>query len=226
MPLPTVFPPVPARPTRARARLVLPAIALLLPAVACRDGSGPSARRSDRIVFQSYRGGAYHIYSMKSDGSEITQLTTAGDINIHPARSPDGSRIAYISSRAPAGLHVMNADGSGDRALNPKGESDEYPAWSPDGRTIAFVRNPDPDAVTGYVVPYQVYLVDADGSNRRRLTTLPAGAALTPAWSPDGRWIVFSRDLSSEFDLFVIRADGSESRPLTSGPGGDFRPSW
>jgi TolB protein len=65
-----------------------------------------------------------------------------------------------------------------------------------------------------------------DGSNSTRLTNNPA-ADWQPAWSPDGRLIVFtSGSLSEGFDLFVINADGTDLRRLTNTPGWQFEPAW
>jgi TolB protein len=80
----------------------------------------------------------------------------------------------------------MNADGGGQRILTASPSSEEIPAaWSPDGRSIAFATNRDGN--------WEIYAVDADGSNPRNLTRNPLsdGNESGFAWSPDGRRIVF-----------------------------------
>jgi TolB protein len=59
--------------------------------------------------------------------------------------------------------------------------------------------------------------MNADGSNRRVLT--PSGFQGQPAWSPDGRWIVFERDAGAgDNGIWLMRSDGSDGRQLTRNP--------
>lgn len=85
---------------------------------------------------------------------------------------------------------------------------EESSSWSPDGRTIAF------DAAHGGV--FEVYLVEVDGSNVRRLTRTsgPRGSE-SPDWSPDGRQLVFHSDREGKSELYVMDRTGSNVRRLT-----------
>ena len=117
------------------------------------------------------------------------------------------SRIAFI--REPAGgyagvLWVMNPDGSGQRSLGPAVPRMD---WSPDGQKIAFATSGD------------IYVANADGSRRQRLTTA-RGLDNGPVWSPDGRRIAF---LSSRGGgIYVMNADGTEQRLLTRVRGPEY----
>ena len=80
--------------------------------------------------------------------------------------------------------------------------------------------------------PYQVYVMDTDGDNQRRLTNNP-GWDLNPKWSPDGQKIVFAHaDLEGNkwdtqtLEIYVIDADGNNQRNLTDSPGVDQFPAW
>jgi hypothetical protein len=94
----------------------------------------------------------------------------------------------------------------------------QHPAWSPDGLRIAG------DNGNG-----SLFVINADGTNERRLTTPPTlHYDESPDWSPDGGSLVFSE---RSFDgttsaLYAIGADGSGLRQLTSGAYADYRPSW
>jgi TolB protein len=69
----------------------------------------------------------------------------------------------------------MNADGSNDYPLPGIGQINEDPAWSPDGTKIVFQSNRDGN--------WEIYVMDADGSNQQRLTINPAGD-YWPSWGP------------------------------------------
>jgi len=117
-----------------------------------------------RIAFHSYRDdGNSEIYVMNADGSGPTRLTDSPGYDRSPAWSPDGNRIAFVSSRdGNREIYVMNADGSGQTRLTDNQDFDHSPAWSPDGKRIAFVSYRDGD--------YEIYLMNADGSGQTRLT--------------------------------------------------------
>ena len=71
---------------------------------------------------------------------------------------------------------------------------------------------------------YDLYLMDADGRNVRRLTT-ELGVDLDPVWTPDGTRIVFSSARSGSTQIYVMGADGAGARALTSSPGGNMSPT-
>ena len=95
------------------------------------------------------------------------------------------------------------------------------PAWSPDGRQIAF--NSRPLGILG-----DIYVMDADGNNIRRLTNRPDGCDLHPTWSPDGKQIAFAAGGRQrvDFDIYVIDTDGGNIRPLTDDRASDNDPAW
>lgn len=73
---------------------------------------------------------------------------------------------------------------------------------------------------------YDLYLMDADGRNLRRLTGDPAGNEGEPAWTPDGSRIIYTATpRSGPGQIFSIQADGTDPRPLTSAPGANLSPA-
>ena len=92
------------------------------------------------------------------------------------------------------------------------------------GLLIAFVSERDGNC--------EIYVINADGSNQKRLTSNPADDAY-PAWSPDGKKIVFSSSISrqrtivpKDAEICVMNADGTETKRLTNNNTGDGLPSW
>lgn len=166
----------------------------------------PEAHRSHRE-----RAGKGEIYVIDSDGSGET-LVGSG---IEPAWSPDGGRIAFTNRE---GIGVMKADGSGVTILiRHDFREDTYalwdmgvgkPAWSPDGARIAFEHLGDGD-----IMPAQIYMMNADGSNRRRLTPTSGRqyAESDPAWSPEGSRLVF---WSFGFGIATVDAGGGNPRTV------------
>lgn len=112
------------------------------------------------------------------------------------------------------------ASGNAKNVTRTDAVDEVYPAWSPDGKRVAMVVRDANDAG-------EVYVCDADGSNRRPLTTRPAGgptACLAPAWSADGGEIAYSRvDMNNAFELRVVAANGGTDRLLVTGGTG---PAW
>ncbi len=71
----------------------------------------------------------------------------------------------------------------------------------------------------------QIYVINADGSGRRRLTS-PTGQSAIPVWSPDGRRIVFVRRREDDSQIYIMNADGTEQKRLTAPPGTSTFPAW
>src|SRR5262249_27403520 len=162
---------------------------------------------------------AANIWQVKTDGSAavpLTKLTTAaGGSVFFPTWSPDGNKLAFISTRALDGSNtananstpnvwVMNVDGSGATPLTKltaNGLMVGRPEWSPDGRKLVFPSSralDGSDAVnTNSVV--NIWVINADGSGATpvtRLTVLTSvlsvWTAQDPSWSPDSKKIAFN----------------------------------
>jgi len=163
-------------------------------------------------------------------GAAPRRLTSNTAFDYFPAWSPDGLQIAflrglprrrYVSNpglsgaidRTSGSLHLMRADGTDVRSIG-GGHEDALigpPRWSPDGRWLAFV-NDDGESGTGVADAWRgflndegepgfgLYIVNADGSVRRRL----ADAASEVAWSPDSRQLAYIRLDGERRALYTI----------------------
>ncbi len=96
------------------------------------------------------------------DGSGMTRLTTTSNgASFSPQWSPDGTRLAFVSTRDEnREIYVMNADGSNQTRLTNNPTADEGPAWSPNGLRINFH--------TAREGNDQIYSMFADGTDQRR----------------------------------------------------------
>jgi Tol biopolymer transport system component len=179
------------------------------------------------------------LYVIDSTGGTPDLLVAAGGrtILVDPAWSPDGSRIAFIEHTIVGEtgwgepiyrltLSVVDADGTGRQVLRVLGREDRSPTgwsrglvWSPDGSLLAFSSSRVLEAGRRITQrwPSQIYVVNADGSELRRLTaddndaSDPTGQRDndTPVWSPDGAQIAFH---CAGHRLCTMATDGSDLR--------------
>ena len=122
--------------------------------------------------------------------------------------------ISYNTTGAPEVFSIY-ANGQGARNLTNNPADDIAPVFSPDGKSIAFMSNREGGQ-------WRIYLMNADGTNVRRLTQGPLDA--TPTWSPDGNWIAFASTRGGQFDIWMVDTHGGNLTQITK-TGGDH-PSW
>jgi Tol biopolymer transport system component len=191
----------------------------------------PQSTDSGQIAFSAADmnipavGGGWEIYLVNADGANLRQVTSAPNA-FHFSLAPNGeliafSRMTYTSIVPPsiAGqICTVRVDGTQMRCLGDTSARDGLPVWSPDGKHIAFVSNRDEST--------QIYVMNADGSNVVKQTTISEGVWL-PAWSPDGKQLAFIGKRNPTFiDLYVLTIEGTELQMVQ----GDYRfpdqPVW
>jgi TolB protein len=135
----------------------------------------------------------------------------SSEVSHAPMWSPDGTRVVYDDVQ---GLRIQSLDGQVFYLITHDAR-DTAPVWSPDGDRVTFVRRQHDH--------WEIYIVDADGRNLRRLTDTPrkpngkVGSSAAPAWSPDGGHIAFFTDRSGKWEIWVMRAGGREQKPMFQG---------
>ncbi len=181
------------------------------------NADGPAWSPDGRWIafFASYGPLDSELFSMRSDGSALRQLTDNRTSEADPDWSPDGERIAYVRYDR---IVTMDPDGSERRAVTPDGMTGFDPAWSPVGRRIAFVSRIEASA------QYDLFTIRPDGTGVRRITATSRDE-LQPTWSPTGARLAYvlhrsNDELETQLDvIFSIRSDGTRRRRLTTDPG-------
>ncbi len=160
----------------------------------------------------------FDIQLVRRDGSGLRTITRSALWDNDAQWSPDARLISF--TRTPdadwmkAWIWTVRPDATRPQAL----ARGQFGRWSPDGRMLVL------DAPTT-VSPGDLFIVDAEGTNRRPLLSSPE--LDQPAdWSPDGRRILFTRfaTTSSRSSVWVVNVDGTGLRRLASGIAGSFSP--
>ena len=169
-----------------------------------------------------------NIYTMNTDGTNLIKLIQGSN----PSWSPDGTKIAFVSGRDDnKEIYVMNADGKNLKNLTLHLDYDTCPTWAPDGTKIAFWSR----QVAGEIqMLSDIFVMDADGTNRTNITQNPRASNRTPSWSLDGNKIAFAalsnvdrvEPWNANLDIFVMNADGTNPIRLTEDARINWFPSW
>ena len=162
------------------------------------------------------------IYTVNLKDNCCLQRLTVGRFsdNLSPTYSPDGQRIAFVSTRAGLPqIYVMAADGTDQQLFAPfdygvTGAS-YAPDWSPDGQSVAFHRD-----VGG---TYQVFVLDVRTRTVRQLTSV--GRNEDPTWAPDSRHMAFVSDRAGYRQLWIVDVETGRVRALLTS-GGVRLPAW
>lgn len=179
------------------------------------------------------------IYHMPIEGGEATAISAGMAWNMQPRFSPDGQSIAYTSDAGGGeNIWLMNVDGSHKRALTQENfRLLNNPVWSPDGRFIAARKHFTSTRSIGAGEIWLYYLAGGGGLplNKRPNEEKDLGE---PAFSPDGRYVYFSRDSTSGnhfeynkdsnaqiYEIFSIDRHTGDIETIVSGPGGAIRPT-
>ena len=181
-----------------------------------------------KIAFIRSPWGTNNVCVMNADGTGRIYIPCSGNPQ-SMTWSPDGNRIA-LSNR---GIEIANADGTGlTKIYEITTQSADFVseiAWSastgegisavapPSKGKIAFVSDRDGNN--------EIYIMDADGSNQKRLTKNNADD-YSPTWSPDGTKIAFSSKRDGNEEIYVMNADGSTQTRLTNNNTDDYSPTW
>src|SRR6266516_1741481 len=214
------------------------------------DGFPALSPDGTRIVFDSNRlrtaGEPFNtsdLFVMNTDGTGQTPLTRGSSATW----SPDGKSIAFHASASGKGqpikpdpgaatndndIFVLNVDDFLKHGARPKNITnnpaaiDDDPDWSPDGHKIVFTSHAVTDNPVNSATA-EIYVIDANGTGTPTRLTNNTEEERAPAWSPDGKRIVFScRRGGPDFEICVMNADGTGQVQLTDNDVPDLTSSW
>jgi TolB protein len=163
------------------------------------------------------------IYLYDLDSTKITPVVESPAFDGDPSFAPDGAHILFVSDRD-GNIEIYSKDltsGALVRLTNNPGH-DAFPTFSPDGTQIVFTSNREKEN-------YDVYLMNADGSDPRKLTDFPGHeAVLTNCWSQDGTRILITSDKGGSVNnTYVMNVETSNPKLLISEEDTDiFSPSY
>lgn len=154
------------------------------------------------------------IWSVNIDTGKSKRLTTHVSRDSQAAWSPQGTEIAFVSSRwGRSAIYVMSADGEreGLRQVTPDGFGGRNPVWSPDGRLLLFYAERDKH-------PYAsgIYSVAASGGEPKRLTPDDNALNAWPQFAPDGHRVAYVSDRSGFLNLWEMSPDGNGHRQIAA----------
>ena len=191
--------------------------------------SSPGAEKR-LVAFTMEKDGNLDIYTIRVDGTELTNLTNSPEREDNPYWSPDGKHIAFnYNIRDQQQIFMMDADGSNVIQLTDDGISNKlvsfeegreagFDAWSPDGSKLVFVKEDFSQANNGRWM--KLYVLNVETKTQTPLTS-EGSIYGSPAWSPDGARIAFTSMTINEkgepdhISVQVANTDGSRLVDLT-----------
>ena len=175
-----------------------------------------------KIAFSSARGGHPDIWISDVSGGNAHAVTSFGS-DVSPVWNPrTGNQLAFVSGRTgEPQIYIMDKDGANVQRMTDGGYAIS-PSWSPNGSMLAFAwnRKYGPGDPGGY----DVYVMDIASKNWLQVTH-ESGVNDFPSWAPDGRHIVFQRQVGHRTQIWTMLADGTNQQQLTFS-GDNMMPNW
>ncbi|MFN7945648.1 MAG: S41 family peptidase [Blastocatellia bacterium] len=171
----------------------------------------PSGRR---IVFSIHG----EIFTAPVDEGDLRQITDSAWRDKDPQYSPDGKWIAFISDRSGREeLYVIAADGAGEPQKISDLDALKFSmSWSPNSKELAFTASDN-----------KLRKYSFDTKQTTELTSSKYGNISAPQWSPDGKWLAYSKaDQTRNNDVYLIPSGGGDERKVTFDSYSDLNPRF
>lgn len=176
-----------------------------------------------KVAFSSSRSGDSEIWVADGNGGNLHKLTSFRGPDVSPTWNPrTNAQLAWVSGRTGLPqIYIMDQDGANIQRMTDGGYAIS-PSWHPNGAMLTFSwnRKYGPGAPGGQ----DIYVMDI-ASKRWLQLSHDAGSNDFPCWAPDGRHIVFERQIGGHTQIWSMLADGTEQHQLTH-VGNNFMPNW
>lgn len=177
-----------------------------------------------RLAFSSLTKNGWDILMYSLELNRMVSFPRFGETNLSPAWSPDGTKLAFSSSRGgDPEIYFVDSAGTNLKRITDFKGPDVSPAWNrKTGAQLAWV--------SGRTGLPQVYTMDSDGANVQRMTD--EGYAVSPAWSPNGQFLVFSwirhygPGAPGAQDIYIMDVASKQWVQLTHDGGKNDFPYW
>ncbi|MFC1682908.1 BamA/TamA family outer membrane protein [Candidatus Zixiibacteriota bacterium] len=187
--------------------------------------------KSEKELYREWRDHLVEKYqdvqrSVEADLVEGRRVTQEGWMNIHPAWSPDGGKLAYLSNKGSdyqiMSLYVMDVETEESELVT--GGLRSAASWAPDGKTLIYAKRTAPNKHGNYV--NDIYRYDLEAKKEKRLTY--DLRAVDPRWSPDGQSILAVLNADGTHNLALLDTAGSLLDTLTDNADGTqyYGPRW
>lgn len=198
------------------------------------------ARGGGTIVFSRYNGDSIELWRRDLASGREQQLTSARAVNVEPRLSPDGKRLAWVSTQGTGHFNLFIADVGADGLHNAhpllgerQSKISRYyyspfdhainPSWSPDGKRILYVTNYEVAWGTGDIWSVSV----DDPKDRHRVLSEETSWSARPETSPDGKQVLFASYHGRQWrQLWVTTPSGEAPLPLTYGDFDRWNARW
>ncbi|HUJ94148.1 MAG TPA: CehA/McbA family metallohydrolase [Terriglobales bacterium] len=201
----------------------------------------PDCSRDGRwVIYVSYQNDAIELWALDLETKQPKRLTSTGAVNLEPRFSPDGKRVAFVSTLFKGNFHIFAGDFASGELKNiqrltgeTQSELARYyysridheisPAWSPDGSEILFVSNRGHMYGTGGFWRMKAQ----PGAEAREIHYEETSWKARPDFSPDGKRIVYASYLGQQWhQLWVLPADGGNPFPISYGDFDNVGARW
>jgi len=181
--------------------------------------TGEQSIFNTRFAAVNARSGNKEIYLVDIDGYGALPITRNGSINLQPAWSADGSKLAYTSYRAGnPDLYVSDLSTGQTRRISARNGLNTGGAWNPVNGILAATLSLDGNS--------DIYTLDPrSGRQLAKLTSTP-GIDTSPVWSPDGSQLAFVSERSGGAQVYVMPASGGSARRVTFHGSHNTDPAW
>lgn len=167
-----------------------------------------------RIVLSTHG----ELFTAPTEEGDLRQITDSPWRDKEPKYSPDGKWIAFISDRSGREeIYVSAVDGAGEpQKITDLDTLKNAMSWSPNSRELAFTASDS-----------KLRKYNFDAKQTTELTSSKYGNVSAPIWSPDGKWIAFSKaDDARNSDVYLIPSAGGEERKVTFDSYADVNPRF